>query len=381
MITTGRVGDFDACAMAMQVAADIFSIRHVCSFGATLPDGVLALDEVFDSALSGLPPTVERRGNPAAHIALVTFNVTPDGLVAVARNHAELIAGGLAILLEGRIEPSARLLGCCATSSFAGLSLTVVPWLLSGGTLLLHHGFDPDAFAAQCLEHHPDTVALPGALVPQLAEAGLLGDAGLKNVLAVWRAPERCFASPAWRSTAGFTDVHIFGETALVGRRRGPDGLAVPLPLPAIAAPSGSANAIAVAEIARTAAGTLAVRGAMVPRHPFPPGAERLDSSRLKPDAEGFVDTFCPCRVDSIAGSITVTGPPPGVVSVGCYRFVLSELEDTVRRADRGAFITALPDALAGHRFAGQGGGDGDVRAALSQLGVNPLVADAFAAA
>ena len=32
----------------------------------------------------------------------------------VARNHAELIAGGLAALLEGGIEPDARLLGCCA---------------------------------------------------------------------------------------------------------------------------------------------------------------------------------------------------------------------------------------------------------------------------
>ncbi len=76
-----------------------------------------------------------------------------------------------------------------------------------------------------------------------------------------------------------------------------------------------------------------------------------------------------------------MTGPPPGVVSVGGYRFVLSELEDLVRRANGGAFVTALPDALAGHRLAGISGGDGDVRAALAGLGVNPLVADAFRAA
>ena len=56
-------------------------------------------------------------------------------------------------------------------------------------------------------------------------------------------------------------------------------------------APRGSANAVPVAEIARTAAGTLALRGPMVPRHPFPPGAERLGTPHLKADAEGFVDT------------------------------------------------------------------------------------------
>ena len=93
----------------------------------------------------------------------------------MARNHAELIAGGRATLLEGGIEPDASLLGCCATGSFAGLALTVLPWLLSGGTLSLHHGFDADAFAAQCRDDRCDTVVVPGALVPQLAEAGSAG--------------------------------------------------------------------------------------------------------------------------------------------------------------------------------------------------------------
>jgi hypothetical protein len=328
-----------------------------------------------------LPPEIERGGNPAAHVAVVTFDITPDGLIAVARNHAALVAGGLATLLEGRIEPGTRLLGCCATGSFAGLALTMMPWLLSGGTLLLHHGFDAGAFAAQCREHCPNTVVVPGALVTQLAEAGLLAHAGLQNVLAVWRAPERCLASPAWQhEKASLTDVHIFGETALIGSRRGTDGLAVALPLHAATAPSGSANAVPVADIARTAAGTLSLRGAMVPRHPFPPGAERL-GPHLKADPEGFVDTFCACRLDRMTNTVTVTGPPPGVVSVGSYRFVLSELEDLVRRRDGGAFITALPDTLAGHRLAGIAGGSVDVRAALAQLGVNPLVADAFDAA
>ena len=114
----------------------------------------------------------------------------------MARNHAELIAGGLAALLEGGIEPDARLLGCCATGSFAGLALTLMPWLLSGGTLSLHHAFDPDAFAAQCRDDRCDTVVVPGALVPQLAAAGLLDHAELKNVLAFWRAPERLADQP-----------------------------------------------------------------------------------------------------------------------------------------------------------------------------------------
>jgi hypothetical protein len=63
---------------------------------------------------------------------------------------------------------------------------------------------------------------------------------------------------------------------------------------------------------------------------------------------------------------------------VGGYRFVLNQLEDLVRRTNSGAFVTALPDALTGHRLAGISGEIGDMRAALIALGVNPLLAVAF---
>ena len=115
----------------------------------------------------------------------------------------------------------------------------------------------------------------------------------------------------------------------------------------------------------------------MVPRHPFPPGADRLGAPHLKADVEGFVDTFYPCRVDLADDTLAVTGPPPTVVSVGSYRFVLSELAGLVRRTDGRAFVTALPDALAGHRLAGISG-SGVVRTGLAELGVNPLIVDAF---
>ena len=67
------------------------------------------------------------------------------------------------------------------------------------------------------------------------------------------------------------------------------------------------------------------------------------------------------------------------MISVGAYRFILSELEDTVRRAHSGGLVTALTDALVGHRLAGiSSGRDEVIRLALGGLGVNPLLIDAF---
>jgi hypothetical protein len=369
IVTGARIGGFAACEMAMQVAADVFQVRHVIGFGRDLPDGVTQFDDLVDDATSAwalpwdLPevaPT-ERDGNPAAHVALVTFDVTPDGIVAVARNHAELIAGGVASLSEDGANADANILTSIALGSFGGLSLAMLPWLLRGGALSLHHGFDAKVFARQCIDDHSATVVVPGPLLPHLAEAALLAHPALTTVMAAWRAPERHLASPAWLHVP-LTDMLMFGETALIGSRRAADGLPIPLS--------------AGAEIARTQSGTLSLRGGMVPRHAFPPAASSLP--RLCADADGFLDTGYPCRIDA-AGTVVLTGPPIGIVSVGSYRFVMSEVQNLVGGLDDRAVILALPDALAGHRLAGISG-DADVAAALTERGVNPLIADAFGA-
>lgn len=378
IVTTGRVDGFDLCGFAMAVAAEIFPIRYVCSFGSGLPDGVIPLDDLFTAPPVAEPASPQRDSNPALHTALVTWDVSPGGTVAVARNQSEIIAGGLAALLEGGIAPSASILGYCAGSSFAGIALTTIPWLLSGGILSLHHGFDPDAFGSQSLTGDHGVVIVPGPIVPQLAAAGLLNNPNLQTVLALWRTPERLAIGLPWHGSAALTDVLAFGEIALLASRRGADGLPEPVPATTIVAPRGSAQGLRVAEIGRTHTGTLALRGPMVPRHAFPPGAERLPFPYFRTDAQGFADTGYPCRHDAESDSLVLTGPPPGTVSVGGYRFFMAELETLVREAGGDASITALPDALAGHRLAGVASDADAMRATLDARGASPLVSDAF---
>jgi hypothetical protein len=379
IVTASRVEGVNHCDHAVQAAAELFPVRFVCGFGARLKDGVMPFDELMTAGPEEAPPPIERDGDPAGHVAVVTFDMTPQGLVAVARNHAELAAGGLAVLLESRIEPGATILACCTMSSFAGLALTLLPWLLTGGTLSLHQPFDSEVFAMQCRDGSGLTVALPGALVPVLGDAGLLAHPEIETVLAVWRAPERLMASPRWRSgCAGLVDVSTFGEVGLCCMRRGADGNPASLPAGALQSPRGAANAVTVLELVRTEAGTLAVRGPMVPLHPFPPGAERAPAPRLRADAEGFADTGYACRLERDAGTLAVTGPPPGLVTVGGCRFMLRDLEETVHRTGRDAGFVALPDALTGYRLAGQAADPESVRAALAADGVHALLVDAF---
>jgi len=224
--------------IAMQVAAELFPIRFICGFGRDLPDGVVPLDDVFDhSSLEFFQPSV-RPGQAAAHVAVITFDVTSDGLVPVERSHAELIAGGLAAFLEDGLAEDATILSTIPLGSFAGIALTIVPWLLSSGTLALHHGFDPAVFAEQYRAHDMLTVVLPGPALAALADARLLG-AQIKTIFALWRAPEQLAAALPWQGETALVDIASNGEAGWLPARRGPDGLPAPIPHGAFVAPAG----------------------------------------------------------------------------------------------------------------------------------------------
>lgn len=379
-ITVSRVGTTSHCGIAINVAADVFPIRYVCCYGADVADGVIPLDDLLseDPLLDSMEPA-ERDINPAVHVAAVTFEMTPAGLIAVARNHRELIAGGRAALLECDMKDEARILSCSLGSSFAGLAAGVLPWLLTGGTLSLHHPFDPAVFAAQCRQDRCNTVVLPGTIAPRIAQAGLFNLPGLQNVLAVWRAPERLAFAAVWpHPQIRMVDVLAFGETAIICGRRTASGEPVDIPLGLAFASQSVGGSLLVAETTVTPGGTLAIRGPMVPSHPFPPGIERTRLPHLRPDANGFVDTHYRCRGDRDNGTLEVTGPPSGLVSVGGYRFRLDEMQSLTERASGDAVIAALPDAIAGHRLAGKASDGASVREALEASGANPLLSEAF---
>ena len=381
LITCGTVGNFNYGEFALRIASEIFSIRYVCGFGQKLPDGVVPFDDLYKvERLDPIPPLErERQINPTAHVALITFDADENGIVPVARNHVEMLAGGLGVTLEAGVGQDARILSTMAPSSFAGISLTLMPWLLSGGTLSLHHPFDADVLAQQWREEKCKTLIVPGLVALRLSEAGVFARAGGGTVVGTWRSPERLATSPVWREKdTDLVDVPIFGEAALVAARRGSSGRPAPIPFGPVAVPRGSSGAVVVAELLRTPANTVALRGPMVPRHTFPPGIERSGLPHFQIDRFGLVDTGYTCRIDTATKSMVVTGPPSGIASVGGYRFPLQELQETVGRIDGGATIAALPDPVIGQRLIGNSTKRDAVRAALTAAGANPIVAAAF---
>jgi AMP-binding enzyme len=376
MIACRRVGDVDYGELAMHIAAETFAIRFLCAFGTPLPDGVVPLDTIFTQGPSEPVAAIERRGNAADHIATVTFEVTSEGIVPVARSHAELIAAGFVVQHAAQIGGDSVILGAVATSSLGGIASTIIPWLLSGGgTLVMHHPFAANTFAAQRAHERCNVAVVPGPLVQRFFDGGLIGPRqDMQSVLALWRAPERMAVSLPWPAgRADLIDVPVFGETGLLALRRGTDGKATELPLGRVTSPQG----VHVMTVSRTLAGTLALSGPMVPRFHFPPGVERVDAPRLK-IADGMTDTGYQCRLSRDKTTLAVDGPPAGIVNVGGYRFGLRSMQELISSIEDGGTLAALPDMLSGYRLAGAGTDRNAICDILLAHGANPLLVAAF---
>jgi len=379
LITCGRTGAFNQAECAMRIAAELFAIRYVCAFGDDLPDGIVACDDLLESPLPARATEQERPRNAGTNVAVVTFDTGAAGIFPVARNHAELLAGGLAVVLESGLQERAAILSTLHPASFAGVSLTLLPWLLTGSTLVLHHSFAPDVFRAQRRVHRCDALVLPAPVAFRLAEAGAFADAQPASVIAAWRSPERLGASPPWREArAALIDVSIFGETGFVASRRGNGGVPAPLPLGPVIVSKDGGDGIKAGELIQTKTGTVAMRGPMVPRRGFPPRGARSDLPCLKIGADGAVDTGYLCRADPAAATMVVSGAPANFVSIGGYRFPLAQLADLAGRIERGANFTVTPDALLGQRLTGGAADTAAMVRALAAHGINPLVAAAF---
>jgi hypothetical protein len=375
IVTAARIDGVVHADLAMNAAAEAFSIRHVCGFGDDLPEGMASLDH----AMAGASTSSRAVTQDGRRAAIISFDVTAEGFRAVPRTHLNLIAGGLALSLESDLPQGANLMSAFAPSSFAGLTASLVAWLLTGGTLALHHPFDGDVLAQQIDEGSCDVLIAPAQLALRLAEAEMASRLpGLRHVVGLWRAPEQVAAGPAWTGQqAALTDVYLFGEAGLFCARRGSDGLPVPILPGPHGAPREVKGSSIAGEVFLTTRGTLALRGPMVAvaaYAPAPPSNEQL----MAPPPRDFVDTDYAARLDRSAGAICITAPPSGIMAVGGYRFLSQDLQEWARRLGQGALLTALPDRLSGHRLAGRAQDNARAREALTELGLNPLMVEAF---
>lgn len=324
------------------VAADLFQVRFVFAAGDGVPDGLIPLVRVYEEIDSlGPAPDVPRKGNAADHCATVSWGleIQEDGSLApaiVPRSHNHWIATGLMTLLEARVETAAVLVSPFAPSGLVGIGGAIMPWLLSGGTLVLGMPASADRIAEEAAAHGATHVLAPARFARRVAER-MDAHRTEATILVVTADRTADVALPRGTETV---DIAVLGERALIARRRRDAGVPGAVPVGRIGAPAEASIAPTLLETSirtpeaarpgarvREVAGELLVRGAMVPEATWPK-ADRTGLRDRPREGEGWVRTGVAVRPDeSRPGTVLLQGRSGEIGGSGALEFDLTELD------------------------------------------------------
>ncbi len=358
-ITVCRAGPVAHAEVISFAAIDAFTLRFVLAFGRTVPDGVISIDDHLDELRRpDLRPETDRGGKAGRHVALVTWDGTPSGFAPVARTHGEVIAAGMAHMLQAGLTGNDVIATTLLGSSIAAIATGLMSSLLSGAPLVLHQPFSSRVLAGSLVTESVTHVVLPGAAAAGFARAARLPTRPLRSVAAVWRTGE----TPGKIAPGGTTtvvDVMTFGEVGLVTASR--DGVlrAAGLPFGAVQSPRGNPRAPSLVQTKLTGKGHVALRGALVPSGNLP------GEPSLSIDNEGWADTGIPGSL--YAGEIRIGAARNGVARIGGLPFPRPALEEFFRMASSssGAALALHRDPLFGEAARA---GNGNQTALLNTL-------------
>jgi len=305
-IAADRVETRDVGVAARDVAADLFSLRFVFGLGKDVPDGLIELGPMLAEMGSDLSFTPRERPDAADHTATICWSRSGEENVPVTRCHNHWIAAAQMVVHEAHIKDGGSFVLPYSLSGLTGLGGGLVPWLLTGSTLHLHHPTSLANLAAHANEVDADVVMTPGPLAQTL-------DRKLSNtktsVLAAWN-----IASPhptTFVARRRLVDLHIADEFALVAKARGPSAKMKATALGKHSGPNGCESGPALLEIAITdevdaKSPTLLVKGPMVPDIGW--RTINGDQRRVRWEGTGFLNTNI--KVDLIEDGISGFGIP-----------------------------------------------------------------------
>ncbi len=359
LITADRVETRMLGEEARDAAADYFSLRFVFGLGQDIPDGLIDMGPMLAENGDSFPePVVDRGATPANHIATLTWGHSGTEISPIARSHNHWVSTGLMPFLETRLEPGARLLLPYILCGITGIGAGLVPWLLSEGTLHLHHPLALSTLTDHARSIEANYILTPGPLAGHLDDAL---EGWNTTTVAAW--PITSPTPTPHRAQGEMADIHVLDEYALVAHLRGHSELPVPLLSGDQYAPSTSTHGpclinIEPVEIDKEISGEvtpseanyhLKLKGAMIPDAAWISGASALSFFNNENGEQGLI-TEIPVSVHSVTGSIHGFGTPgksaPGLLELEHLDLVYSEFSGVKEAA---AFL--VEDDLLGARL------------------------------
>jgi len=333
LLGVGQFAGGHMSEMLCDIAVTQLSIRYVLGFGDNLADGVTSLDEVLEA--NDHPPAPTGTREPPS---LVTFTARVGApLAPLFRDEDTLIAQGRITALALSLQAYDVILNPYPLSGAVGLGFGLMPWLVSGATLVQHQPFEYGSYIRQLKEQEATIIAVPSPVVATLQDDGVLVDPAchLRAACRVWSMPE--LAAPTQdlgRVNLPLFDIYPLGDLVSLVRNRAQ-------PLVSGKMQVGDDDELFV-ETRIDDANELVLRGPAIPRI--------APDNSLMTREDGYVGTGL--RATDDAGELKITCDPE-LLHHGGFTIAAAEL-DTLYRSfpyylDAACF--ALLDPIMGDRI------------------------------
>lgn len=224
-ITTTNFGGFDYVEMVQHLQAEAPSLKTIIALGANLPSGVVALSDVLTSPadVAALNEYAASHSVDANEVFTICWTsgteAEPKG---VPRSHNHWISIAYATVDGAQLAPGDTLLNPFPMVNMSAIGGMLVPWLLTGGTLVMHHPLNLGVFLAQIKAERVNYTVVPPVLLNMLLlNPTILANADLSSIKCIGSgsAPLSTWMTTNWKTTHNIDILNFFGSnegTALI---------------------------------------------------------------------------------------------------------------------------------------------------------------------
>ncbi len=226
-VTTTNAAGFDHVELVDAVRTDIPSIRSVLALSAEPREGIRSLAEILETPTDASSLDARTERTSASDVFTVCWTsgteTEPKG---VPRTHDLWTAIAYATTDAAELHEGDVLLTPFPLVNMSGIGGMLVPWLQTGGTLVMHQPMSLPVFLQQVVTERINyTVAPPVLLNLLLADPATLEGVDLSSLRTIGSgsAPLSPAMVQGWRERHGIDIVNFFGSNegiALVGGPR-----------------------------------------------------------------------------------------------------------------------------------------------------------------
>ncbi len=217
VITLNEISEREHAKMFKALQEQVPSLQHILTYDKSDLDDVVHINLAQNVAPSEqLTRYKETQDVTANDIFTICWTSGTEGKPkGVPRSHNEWFISAYASVDAAQLNADDKILLTFPLVNMAGIGGVLVPWVLTGGTLVLHHPFDLPTFLSQIAQQQITyTLVPPSLLTMMIKNPAILGGKNISSLRSIGTgsAPITPWLIHSWKEQHGVDLINYFGS-------------------------------------------------------------------------------------------------------------------------------------------------------------------------